>query len=87
MITNALCISYYENSLMQLMSILFCIPKHLADILSVCIVYYTSIYIEYYGKLTEYGQYPNTDILGISETINLTNKIVMNKIFIIIYIV
>ena len=36
------------------------------------------------GKVTEYGQCPNTDTLGISETINPTKKFVMNKIFIII---
>ena len=33
----------------------------------------------YRGKVTEYGQLPYTDTLGISETIN-----VMNTIFIII---
>ena len=27
------------------------------------------------GKVTEYGQYPNTDNLGFSETINPTQKI------------
>ena len=32
----------------------------------------------------EYGQCPNTDTLGISETINLTNECLMNTIFIII---
>ena len=39
------------------------------------------------GIVTEYGQYPNTDTLDISETINPTNKCLMNKIFIIIQIV
>ena len=34
-------------------------------------------------KVTEYGQCPNTDTLGISETINPTKKLSMNKIFII----
>ena len=38
-------------------------------------------------KVTEYGQCPNTDTLGISETINLTKKMFMNKIFKIIQIV
>ena len=36
------------------------------------------------GKVTEYGQCPNTDTLGISETINHTKKCLMNNIFIII---
>ena len=39
------------------------------------------------GKVSEYGQCPNTDTLGISETINPTKTCLMNKIFIIIYIV
>ena len=34
---------------------------------------YIYIYI-YKGKVTEYGQCPNTDTLGISETINATKK-------------
>ena len=34
-------------------------------------------------KVTEYGQFPNTDTLGISETINPTTKCLINKIFII----
>ena len=37
-----------------------------------------------YGKVTEYGQCPNTDTLGISETINPTKKMLFIKIFIII---
>ena len=45
------------------------------------------IYKNTYGKVTEYGQCPNTDTLGISETINPTKKLLMNKIFIIIKIV
>ena len=40
-----------------------------------------------YGKVTEYGQCPNTDTLGISETINPTKKMLMNKIILIIKIV
>ena len=36
------------------------------------------------GKVTEYGQCPNTDTLGISETINPTKNVVLNNIFIII---
>ena len=36
------------------------------------------------GKVTEYGQCPNTDTLGTSEIINPTKKCLMNKIFIII---
>ena len=31
-----------------------------------------------------FAKYPNTDTLGISETINPTKKYLMNKIFIII---
>ena len=37
-----------------------------------------------YGKVTEYGQCPNTDTLGISETINPTKKCLIYKIFVII---
>ena len=40
------------------------------------------VIIPQYGKVTEYGQCPNTDTIGISETINPTKKIVMNNIFI-----
>ena len=36
------------------------------------------------GKVTKYGQCPNSDTLGISETINPTKKCLMNKILIII---
>ena len=35
-------------------------------------------------KLTENGQCPNKDTIGISETINPTKKCLINKIFIII---
>ena len=38
------------------------------------------------GKVTEYGQCPNTDTLGISETKNSIKKLLMNNIFIIIKI-
>ena len=36
----------------------------------------------YRGKITEYGQCQNTDTFGISETINPTKKMLVNKIFI-----
>ena len=29
-------------------------------------------YLPLYGKVTEFGQYPNTDTIGISETIHPT---------------
>ena len=51
---------------------------------------YTNPYIRESNRIRtvpEYGQFPNTDTLGISETINPTKKIVINKIFIIIKIV
>ena len=45
---------------------------------------YIYIYIYTIVEVTEYGQCPNTDTLGISETINITHTNLMNKIFIII---